>query len=87
MTVAHSITSSVRGEQRRLHRKAQCLGGLEVDHQLVFRRRLHRQIGRLLALENAIHIAGRAAELVDQVDPVGNEAPGCDVEADGVDRG
>jgi hypothetical protein len=49
------------------------LGGLQVDHEFVLGRRLHRQIGRLLAFENAIDVAGRAAELVDQVRPVGDE--------------
>ena len=48
------------GEQRRRHREAERLGGLEVDHQLVLGRRLHRQVGRLLALEDAIDVAGGA---------------------------
>jgi hypothetical protein len=30
------------GEQRRGHVEAERLGGLEIDHQLVFHRRLHR---------------------------------------------
>jgi hypothetical protein len=38
---------------------ADCLCGLEVDHQFVLGRRLHRQIGRLLALENAIDVSRR----------------------------
>ena len=46
--------------------EAERLGGLEVDHQLVLGRRLHRQVGRLLALEDAIDVAGRAAVLVDR---------------------
>ena len=36
--------------------EAERLRGLEVDHQLVLGRLLHRQIGRLLALEDAIDI-------------------------------
>jgi len=33
------------GEQRRRHAEAECPRGLEVDHQLVLARRLHRQVG------------------------------------------
>ena len=38
------------GEQRRRHGEAERLGGLEIDHQLELGRRLHRQVGWLLAL-------------------------------------
>src|SRR5262249_21606761 len=48
------------GEQRRRHVKAKRLRGVEVDHQLVLGRRLHRKVGRLLALKDTIDIAGRA---------------------------
>ena len=44
------------GEQRGRHLEAERLRSLEVDHQLVLHRRLHRQIGRFLALEDAIDI-------------------------------
>ena len=75
------------GEQRRRHGEAERLGGLEVDHQLVLGRRLHRQVGRLLALEDAIDVAGRAPELVDPIRPVGDQAAVGDEEPSGVDRG
>ena len=70
------------GEQRRRHVEAERLGGLEVDHQLVLGRRLHRQVGRLLALEDAIDVAGRAPVLVDQIGPIGDQAAAGDEEAD-----
>ena len=34
------------------HGEAQCICSLEIDHQLEFRRLLHRQIGGVLAPEN-----------------------------------
>ena len=49
------------GEQIGRDRNAERLGGLEIDHHFVLGQRLHRQVGRLLALEDAIDIAGRAA--------------------------
>ena len=48
-------------------REAERLGGLEIDRKLVLGRRLHRQVGRLLALEDTIDVAGRAAKLVDEI--------------------
>jgi hypothetical protein len=51
-------------EERGRHREAECLGCFEIDHQLVLSGRLHRQVGWLLALEDAIDIACRALELV-----------------------
>src|SRR6516162_3867064 len=35
---------------------------LEVDDQLIIGRRLHRQVARLLALEDAVHVASRAPD-------------------------
>ena len=76
-----------RGRAHRRHVEAERLGGLEVDHQLVLGRRLHRQVGGLLALEDAIDVAGRAPVLVDQVRPIGDQAAGGDKVAVRVDRG
>jgi len=39
------------------HIEPQRFGSFEVDDQLVLHGRLHRQIGRLLALEDAIDVA------------------------------
>ena len=65
----------------RRHREAERLRGLEIDHQFVFGRRLHRQVGGLLALEDAIDVAGRAPVLVDEIRPVGDQAAGGDEDA------
>ena len=46
------------------YRKAERLGGLEVHGHLIFRRKLHREIARLLAARNAIHIGGGATKEV-----------------------
>ena len=48
------------GEQHWRHFKAECLRRLEIDRQVVLGGRLHRQVGRLLALEDAVDVAGRA---------------------------
>src|SRR5262245_14968644 len=48
------------GEQRLRHCQAKRLRGFEINHQLILGRGLHWQIGRLLALEDAIDITGRA---------------------------
>src|ERR1700730_3192550 len=74
-------------EQRWRHLDAERLGGLEVDHQFVLGRRLHRKVGGLLALENAVDVAGGALELVDEISPIGDQAAFGDEEAFEVDRG
>src|SRR5262252_5532983 len=61
-------------EQRWWHFEAERPGGLEVDHQLVLRRRLYRQVGWLLALEDAIDVAGRAPMLIQPIRRVGDQA-------------
>jgi hypothetical protein len=74
-------------EQRGWHCEAERLRGLEIDHQLVFGRRLHRQIGWLLALEDAVDVAGRAPELVDVIRSIRDQAAASDEEAFAIDRG
>ena len=61
---SHSITSSARASSVGGTVEAERLGGLEVDDQFEFGRRLHRQVGRLLALEDAVDVAGGAPVLV-----------------------
>ena len=43
------------------HGEAQCLRGLEDDDEFILGRRLHRQVGRLLASKDAVDVAGGAA--------------------------
>src|SRR5437868_5919369 len=56
------------------HVKPERLRGPEVDYQLIFGRRLHRQIGRLLALEDAIDVARCEPPLVHRNRPIGDQA-------------
>jgi hypothetical protein len=45
------------GDQRKRQADAEFLGGFKVDYQFVLSRRLHRKIGRLLSLEDAVDAA------------------------------
>ena len=67
--------------------EAERLGGLEVDDQLVLGRRLHRQVGRLLTLKNAIDITSRAPVLIDGIGAVGDQATDGDEGTLEVNRG
>ena len=58
------------GEERRRHIEAQRLRSLEIDHELIFRWRLYRQVGWLGTTEDAIGISGYPTELVDRIWPI-----------------
>src|SRR5262245_48024600 len=77
------------GDLLQMHRhvEAERLGGLEVDDKLIFRWRLHRHIGWLLALENAVDVACRTPEHVDPIRSVGEQPASGDKTAIEVDRG
>ena len=66
---AYSITSSARASSCSRQREAKRFGGFEIDDQFILGRCLHRHVGRLFALEDAINIAGRASVLVDGSGP------------------
>src|SRR5215472_14065099 len=71
----HSIDEFISAAKQRLrHDEAERLRGLEVDYKLILGRRLHWQVGRLLAFEYAINITGCASELFDQIRPIRDEA-------------
>ena len=82
----YSITSSAR---------ASSIGGTSRPSALAVLRLItssylvgaHRQVGRFLALEDAIDVAGRKPVLVWQIGPVGDQAAAGDGEAIGVDCG
>src|ERR1700730_6474527 len=61
-------------------------GGLHVDHQLVARRYLHREVGRLLVPEDAVNVLSCFLVLLDDVRGVAAQAAnGCE-QAIGVHR-
>src|SRR6516162_8288833 len=62
------------GKERRRHSEAECLSRLEVDHQLVFGRALHRKVGGLFAIEDAIHVGSSLPAWIDRVRSVRDEA-------------
>jgi hypothetical protein len=63
------------GEQHGWNCKAERLCGLEVNDQLVLRRRLHRQVGWLVALEDAIDVSSGTFEFGNRIRSVRGEAP------------
>src|SRR5262249_24836606 len=73
------------GEQRRWQFQAERLRGLEVDDQLVLRWRLHRQIGWLLAFQDAVDVTRRAPILIDEIRPVGDQAAVADIKTGIID--
>jgi hypothetical protein len=66
---------------------AKRLRGLEVDHRFVLDWCLHWHVCGLLALEDAVDIAGCTPILVDAIRPITNQTTGEDAEAVGVDGG
>src|ERR1700730_11308862 len=74
-------------EERGGHVEPAGLRGLEVEHQLVPGRRLHRKVGGFLASKDAINVAGCAAVLVDIIRTIGGQAAIGDVKARVVNRG
>ena len=80
---SHSITSSARASSDGGTSRPSALAVLRLMTSSILGRRLHRQVGRLLALEDAIDVAGRAPVLVDAFRPIGDQAAVGDEEAVG----
>src|SRR6266516_6267790 len=74
------------GEQRRRHIETERLSGLEVHNKLIPGRRLHRQVSRLLASENAIDIRSGTPEQIGRVNPKRDEPAIGRVKAEGINR-
>ena len=74
------------GKERRRHGEADCLSGLEVDHQLEFGRALHWKVGGLFALKDAIDVASSLPVLISRVSSVRDEATCSDEETERIDR-
>jgi hypothetical protein len=52
--------------------EAQCLRSSKIDNQLILGWSLHRQIGGLLALEDAVDISCPAPHLVNKIGSIGD---------------
>ena len=58
---SHSLDHPIRSRQHvRRNRQADLLGGLQIDHQLELGRLLDRQVGRLGAFQDFVHVGGGA---------------------------
>jgi len=82
----YSITSSARASSADGTFMPSALSVLRLTTSFVLGRRLHRQVGWLFALENAIHVSGRAPILLDCIRPISGEAALVGVIAIGIDR-
>src|SRR6516162_8661845 len=73
-------------QNRQWHGKTERLGGLEVHGHLELGRELHREIARLLAAQDAIHIGGGATKRVYPVGCVGEQTAASGKERLRIDR-
>jgi len=62
------------GDERRGQFQAKGFCRLQVDQQLIFGRRLHRQVRRFFSLEDAIDIGGGTPKLIKDIRPVCDQA-------------
>ena len=73
--IARLLDDFVSGYKEGLgHGQAECLGGLEVDDQLVLERGLDGKLARLIALQDAIGIGRRAPMLINKIRSVRDQA-------------
>src|SRR4051812_24474689 len=74
-------------EQREREGEAKRLGGVHVDHQFDPRRLLHRQVGRLLALEDATGVDTEYPIDLGEAGVIAHQAASLGKLALAVDRG
>ena len=80
------MTSSARASSDERDGQAKRLGGLEVDHQFEFRGLLDRQVGRLLAFENAAGVDAGLTIAVRKAGSIAHQAAGRGELAKLIDR-
>src|SRR6476661_4275638 len=70
------LLDDLRGlhQDRRRDGQSERLGGLEVDHEVEFRRLLDRQVGRFRASEDPVDVVGGPSEHPSQAWPIRHQA-------------
>ena len=61
------------GKQERRHSGVESLRRLEIDHQFILGRSLHREIGRLSALEDAVDVIWCLAKLFGEIGTISDQ--------------
>src|SRR5258708_7742426 len=75
---ARPLFNDLVGDSKHARRnfEAERLGGLEIDHQVEFRRLDHRKVSRLFALENAAGILAGLMIRAGKVGSIARKSPG-----------
>jgi len=87
-TSSHSLDHLVgTGEHSGRHSKVKRLSSFKIENCFVFVWRLHGKIRGLFSPEDAIHITGCLAILVDLIGSIGDQAPSSNKRTVKIDRG
>src|SRR3954471_5359405 len=70
-------------EDRGRHGEAERLGGFHIDHKFPFGRLLYRQIGRVGAFEDLIHVVACATEQIGYIGAVDDQSAIGETEMNG----